>query len=118
MAIVDLSKQGHSQVYIHFDGSSICLKNGDVINIDEIINEYPQYFRKEVNVAPVQEIPMPEVPVVEPVVEPVEEIKEVVEPVVEPVEEILTEDSSDVEVTEEVTEEVVEAPVKKTRAKK
>ena len=114
MAIVDLSKQGHSQVYIHFDGSSICLKNGDIINIDEIINEYPQYFRKEVNVAPVREIPMPEVPVVEPVVEPVEEIKEVVEPVVEPVEEILTEDSSDVE----VTEEVVEAPVKKTRAKK
>ncbi len=118
MAIVDLSKQGHSQVYIHFDGSSICLKNGDVINIDEIINEYPQYFRKEVNVAPVQEIPMPVVSVVEPVVEPVEEIKEVVEPVVElvvePVEEILTEDSSDVE----VTEEVVEAPVKKTRAKK
>ena len=100
MAIVDLSKQGHSQVYIHFDGSSICLKNGDIINIDEIINEYPQYFRKEVNIAPVQEIPMPEVPVVEPVVEPVEEI--------------LTEDSSDVE----VTEEVVEAPVKKTKAKK
>jgi len=114
MAIVDLSKQGHSQVYIHFDGSSICLKNGDIINIDEIINEYPQYFRKEVNVAPVREIPMPEVPVVE----PVEEIKEVVEPVVESVEEILTEDSSDVEVTEEVTEEVVEAPVKKTKAKK
>lgn len=112
MAIVDLSKQGHSQVYIHFDGSSICLKNGDVINIDEIINEYPQYFRKEVNVAPVREIPMPVVPVVE----PVEEIKEVVqEPeALEVQEEILTEDSSDVE----VTEEVVEAPVKKTRAKK
>jgi len=111
MAIVDLSKQGYKQAHIHFQGTAICLKDGQTFYNTDIINQFPQYFKEE----PVVEIKLEEI------------VKfNKVEPIVEPVEEILTEDSSDVEITEEVTEkvteevveEVVEAPVKKTKAKK
>jgi methyl-accepting chemotaxis protein len=127
MALVDLSKQGMAQVYIHFKESTICLRNGDSFYSEEVIKEFPQYFKefKEFNekvntsLFDINEYLFDNSSNLEVVAEVTEEVAEEVAEVAEVAEEVVEEVVE--EVTEEVVEEVVEVTeekVKKTRTKK
>jgi hypothetical protein len=86
MAKVDLSSFGYGQVHVSFNGAPLKLNNGDIIDNDDLVSLYPQYFKVSEQ-APVEVAP--EAPA-----------------------ELLTEESASVEVSiEETIQDIIEDAV-------
>lgn len=103
MAKVSLKKFGYDQVHVSFNGSSVLLKEGQIIEVDALIAAHPQYF----DVAPVVKAPKEELLVEAPTPVKVEVIEEVIEETV-------------ADSVEEIIEDAIEAieEVKSTYSKK